>query len=309
MTRKTEPGPLFNTRLTAPNVLTVRFDDIRIGWEQWVLLRSDAHHDNAWCDQELERAHLDLAVERKALVLDFGDLFDAMQGPNDKRASKDQMRTEHSRTNYFDELVKSAEAFYAPYAGRFGLMAIGNHETAVSRHYATNLTDRLTDRLRHKHGGLVQTGGYGGWVRFMFNVQKTVRQQIRLKYFHGAGGGGPVTRGVIQTNRQAVYLPDADVVVNGHTHDSWLMPIARERLTDGGRVVHDLQHHVRCSTYKDDYQGGEGGWHVERAGAPKPLGACWMRLFLPSGPGQQTVAVEFTQAVRAGRPVGVEPPG
>lgn len=290
--------PLFVLSLSSPNVLTVRFDDIRAGWEQWVLLRSDAHHDNAWCDQAFERAHLERARERRALVLDFGDLFDAMQGPGDKRASKEQLRNEHSRTPYFDKLVETAAEFYAPYAGHIGLMARGNHESAVARYYATDLTDRLTDRLRTRHGGLTQSGGYGGWVRFMLTKHKTVKQQIRLKYFHGAGGGGPVTRGVIQTNRQAVYLPDADIVVNGHTHDSWLLPIARERLTEAGKVVTDLQHHVRCSTYKDEYRDGAGGYHVEGGRPPKPLGATWMRLFLPNAHGTPAVEVEFTQAVK-----------
>lgn len=294
----TAPQPLFNLHLTSPNVLTVHFPDVRAGWEQWVLLRSDAHHDNAWCDQAFERAHLEQAKERSALVLDFGDLFDAMQGPGDKRASKEQMRNEHNRTAYFDTLVETAAEFYAPYANRIGLIARGNHETAVAKHYATDLTDRLTDRLRTRNGGITQSGGYGGWVRFMFTKHSTVQEQRRLKYFHGTGGGGPVTRGVISTNRQAVYLPDADIVVNGHTHDSYHLPIARERLTMAGIVVHDLQHHVRCTTYKDEYRDGAGGWHIERGGPPKPIGAVWMRMWLPAGHGNQLIEIEFTQTVK-----------
>ena len=48
-------------------------------WEQWVLLRSDVHHDNPKCDQDLERKHLDEAKECNAPIIDNGDLFCAKQ--------------------------------------------------------------------------------------------------------------------------------------------------------------------------------------------------------------------------------------
>lgn len=280
-----------------PNIHTFTFNDISAGWEQWVLLSSDRHHDSAHCDHKLELRHLDEAKRRQALVLDFGDLFDAMQGKHDPRQDKSALRKEHLRRAYLDTLVKTAAEFYAPYAPQFGVIALGNHETAVIDRHGTNLVDALVSRLNADHGGKCFAGGYGGWIRFLFNVQSTVRSQLRLKYFHGAGGGGPVTRGVIQTNRQAVYLPDADIVVNGHTHDSWLVPIARERLSIHGRQVHDLQHHVRTATYKDEYGDGAGGWHVESGKPPKPLGAVWMRMFLSPGRGGG-IEVEFTQALR-----------
>ena len=128
-------------------------------------------------------------------------------------------------------------------------------------------------------GHPVPAGGYGGWVRFICQMTKTRTRRIDLKYFHGSGGGGPVTRGVIQTNRMAVYLPDADIVVSGHTHDQWIVPVARERISTAGEVKMDEQSHVRCGTYKDEYGDGFGGWHVERGAPPKPLGALWLRLY------------------------------
>jgi hypothetical protein len=29
---------------------------------------------------------------------------------------------------------------------------------------------------------------------------------------------------------------------------------------------------IRTATYKEEYNDGKGGWHVERGGTPKPLG-------------------------------------
>jgi hypothetical protein len=112
----------------------------------------------------------------------------------------------------------------------------------------------------------------------MFESGGVPQLSVRLKYFHGAGGEAPVTRGVIQTNRQAVYLPDADIVVNGHSHNSYYIPISRERLSAKGRQYFDIQHHLRTPGYKQSYGDGAQGWDVTRGGVPKPIGACWVKL-------------------------------
>ena len=85
-------------------------------WEQWILLSSDRHHDNPKTDQALEKKHLDLALKRNALIMDFGDLFCAMQGKYDPRGVKSDIRPEHCFNNYFDRLVDTAVDFYKPNA-------------------------------------------------------------------------------------------------------------------------------------------------------------------------------------------------
>lgn len=261
------------------NVLIVRFDDIAADWEQWVLLSSDRHHDNKYSRWDLEERHLKMAKERNALIIDVGDLFCAMQGKFDPRKSYDELRPEYATDAYFDEITKDAARFYGPYANNFLMIGRGNHETSVLSRNGTDLISNLVHRLNTDYGGNIQAGGYGGWIKFQFEIHKTQRSSLNLKYFHGSGGGGPVTRGVIQTNRQAVIYKNADIVVNGHTHDSWYVPIAQEYINDQGAVGKSLQHHIRTATYKDDYRDGYDGWHVGRGGPPKPLGAVWMRLY------------------------------
>ena len=260
-----------------PNSTTIRFDNVKSGWEQWVLLRSDVHHDNPKCDQKLEKKHLDQAVERKAIVIDNGDLFCAMQGKWDKRSSKDSIRPEHQNGVYLDSLVSTAAEFYRPYAKLFVLLGKGNHETAIRGRHETDLTDRLAAKLR-EFGSQAIAGGYGGFVRFQFLANKTKRQSRVLYHYHGSGGGGPVTRGTIQTSRIAVYTPDADIVLTGHTHDSWTVPIARQRLTQQGAIYHDEQLHVRVGGYKDAWADGSCGWEVEKMLGPKPKDSAWLRF-------------------------------
>lgn len=246
-------------------------------WESWFLLTSDRHFDNTHSDRDLQKRHLDMAVERGAGVIDCGDFHCAMQGKWDKRASPSQFRPEY-RERYLDSLVKYGGEFIAPYVDNWVVLGRGNHETSILKRHETDLTERTAEHVQALTGKKLHVGGYGGWVRFTIK-RSSQYQTFRLKYFHGSGGGGPVTRGVIQTNRMAVYLPDADIVVSGHTHDAWVVPVQRERINAHDRVVLDRQVHVKTPTYKDEYGDGFGGWHIERGGAPKPVGAYWLRFY------------------------------
>lgn len=294
--------PLFSFEGLARNVMGVHFEGITPGWEQYILLTSDRHHDSKWTDRDLELEHLKKAKERNAYIIDVGDVFDAMQGKFDPRRSYRDIRPEYTVENYLDEIVEDAAKFYRPFADRFLVIARGNHEQSVLKNNGVDLISNLTFRMNSLAGTKIQAGFYGGWVKFYFKLSKTVCLSKNLKYFHGAGGGGPVTRGVIQTNRQAVYLPDADIVVNGHTHDAWYLPIQRERITQRGVVFQDVQHHIRTTSYKDEYRDGGDGWHVETWKPPKPIGAAWLRFYCESNyrneKSRMTIKIDVQQDLR-----------
>ena len=260
-------------------MLEVRFDRISKGWEQWVFMSSDRHHDNIHCDQKFEKMQLEQVKERDALIVDTGDLFCAMQGKYDPRSSLDELREEDKREDYLDAIVEHAVHFYQPYAKHFLLVGRGNHETNIRKRHGTDLTSNLVYGLNRASGNAVP-GGYGGWIRFMFTVHKTVMQSKKYRYYHGTGGGAPVTRGVIQTNRQAVYLPDADIVHTGHNHHSYIVPIKRERLSDMGQIKNDVVYYVRTPGYKDEWGDGFGGFAVEKGHGPRPIGGCWLRFYV-----------------------------
>lgn len=288
--------PVISKVTTDGPVVSVYFDDVQAGWEQWVMLSADRHHDNIHCDRRLERRHLEQAAERGALIIDAGDLFCAMQGKYDPRSSMDDIRPEDVGEDYLDRIVTHAAQDYGPFASNWLVIGQGNHDTNIRKRHGTDLISNLVHRLNTDYGAAAHIGGYGGWVRFMFRMNHTKRQSIRLKYYHGSGGGGPVTRGVIQTNRQAVFIPDADIVLNGHTHDSWIVPIARERLSAAGKVFKDLQKHARTPGYNYTYGDGSAGWDVERGSGPKPVGCIWLRLFYDGATSR--VETELTEAIQ-----------
>jgi hypothetical protein len=255
----------------AADVLTVRMK-VQEGWEQWFLLMADEHWDNPHCDRVMHRRHHEQAKARNAGIMKFGDFFCCMQGKYDPRASKESIRPEHQAVNYLDALVDTAGDYLAPYADNILLLAPGNHETAILKRLETNLTQRLASRLD------ITAGGYSGFVRFMFSQTNGGRLSHSLFWHHGSGGGGPVTKGVIGTNRRAVWLPDPTFVVSGHIHEEWLLTMPRLRLGSTGKTFLDEQVHLCLPTYKQEFTLA-GGYHIENGRPPKPLGAAWLRFF------------------------------
>jgi hypothetical protein len=160
------------------------------------------------------------------------------------------------------------------------LIGRGNHETAILKNCETDLTERLCERMSQQSGHKVHSGGYGGWVRFITRNGSS-RYTLTLKYFHGSGGAPSMSFGTLDVKRQAAVTPDADVIVSGHIHKQWVLPLARERLVmdqRGPRIVSDIQWAIRVGTYKDEFADGYGGFHIEKGRSPEIMGAVWMKL-------------------------------
>ena len=295
---RTEIGKNLFVVHNSGNVMTLYVDNVYSGQEIHFLLTSDRHHDSVNCDRELELKHLEQAKEKGALIIDVGDFFDVMQGKFDPRRTYSNLRPEYKADAYLDEIVKEAADFYGPYAANILMLGRGNHDSQVLKNCGTDIIGNLVHRLNSDHGGHIQAGGYGGWVRICFSMGGTQHESVLIKYFHGAGGGGPVTRGVIQSNRQAVYLPDADIVLNGHTHDGWMLPIERERLSLQGEVINDIQYHIRIPTYNNDYGDGSGGWFVETWKAPRPRGAVWLKMTCDQGVRRNATGKKIRQHIK-----------
>ena len=258
-------------------VTTIAVENLEVGWSKEILLTSDWHFDSVQCNRDLLKEHLEEVIRRDAWLMVFGDIVDAMQGKFDPRRNMDELRPEYRSSEYFDVVIDDLSAYLKPYKNNLVLLADGNHETSILKNAQINLTKRLVKNLR-ADGSSVVHGGFGGWVLLKLYHGDSWSRAIKVKYFHGSGGEAPVTRGAIQTNRQAVYLPDADIIVNGHSHNNYIIPISRERLTNQGRHYFDMAWHIRTPGYKQGYADGTGGWEVERGGVPKPIGSVWCKL-------------------------------
>jgi hypothetical protein len=175
--------------------------------------------------------------------------------------------------------VNTASEYLKPYAKLVTVRGAGNHESAIHKNHETNLVERLTERIR-ANGGIARRGGYSGYVRFHIYNGKRQNNSLKLWYFHGSGGGGPVTRGVIQTNRQSVYVSDADIIATGHVHESWQVAVQRIRFnqvrsssprTPDPRQDRRLQRRIRRRIRRvahRDRQAAEANWSLVAANLP-----------------------------------------
>jgi hypothetical protein len=258
---------------------------IKAGFEQWYLLSSDHHRDNPKCKDELVLKHLNQAKERNAGILMFGDYFCCMQGKYDKRADKSALRPEHQNSRYFDALVETETEFLAPYAENICMIGYGNHETSVLKRHETDLIQRLVSSINvtAKPEQPVYAGGYSGYVKFQFGREAGQRSSVLLKYRHSGGSMGEITKGTLGVDRMAKAYPDADIIVTGDNHEEWQMTLVQERVTASNKIIQREQLHIKTPTYKEEYEDGYMGWHVERNAPPKPLGAVWLRFFFEDG--------------------------
>ncbi len=161
------------------------------------------------------------------------------------------------------------------------MIGTGNHESAVNKRHETNMIDKFCKDLNNVAKSNVYSGGFSGWVVFRFRRKDGAggTQTVYLHYDHGYGGGGPVTRGVIQTSRRATYLPDAHIILSGHIHEATIVETPRLRINGAGNTFLDRQTHICVPTYKEEYGTGHGNWHVERGAPPKTIGAMWLNFY------------------------------
>ena len=244
--------------------------------DRYFLLISDVHLDSVHCDRVKLKQHLDLALERNAKVFIFGDLLDLMQGKYDPRSNKADLNPKYNTARYIDEVIKDVVEFLTPYKSILAFYSPGNHETSVEKRIEYGVVDKICYQLE------MSQGNYSGYIycRFFAYLEEGTKVPLIIGFHHGYGNGGPVTRDTIQTARKAVYLPDANVVISGHTHDRWIVPISRNRISRYGETV-DQQWHIKTGTYQNapiDFN----GYAVEKGLAPKSGAGIWMKYTIGS---------------------------
>jgi len=241
-----------------------------------IAMLSDLHWDNPHCDRDMLKRHLDYCLEEDISVMINGDMFCLMQGRGDNRRNKSDIRPEHNNAKYLDSIVETAVDWFLPYAHIIKLVGYGNHETAIIKFQETDILQRFVDLLNYKAGSNIQTGGYGGWLIVKQNSGWGSKYSTKVKYFHGSGGGGIVTKGAINLTRALETYENFDVFTMGHIHENSCRNDVRDTIEHhsvGGYVLKQKQLHLMLTgTYKEEYGDGSQGWHVERGAPIKPLG-------------------------------------
>lgn len=193
---KKKPERPFELSRLSPGLISIKTQMNRNkDFEFWVLLRGDGHCDSPESNIKAQLKHLDEARARGAAVIDIGDQFDAMQGKNDPRRSKTELRACLATGAYYDELVEQQAEFWAPYAANLAVFGYGNHETKVLEKNELDLIQRTAALIQYQNGVGPLVGGWGGFVKVSFTVGGKSKGKGRgyssiIHYTHGTGGGG-----------------------------------------------------------------------------------------------------------------------
>jgi hypothetical protein len=223
------------------------------------------------------KRHLDYCLDNQIPIFINGDFFCCMQGRMDRRSNKSDIRPEHNNAKYLDSIVETAVEWWSPYAHLLTVIGYGNHETSIIKYSETDILQRFVDLFNYKNKSNVFTGGYGGWMVLKYLVRHSTAMTKNLKYHHGLGLGGVVTRGAINLTRALEIYENMDVFVMGHIHENSSRNDVRDTLQyNQGKRVYELQqkqiHLAITGTYKEEYGDGSQGWHVERGAPVKPVG-------------------------------------
>ena len=237
------------------------------GTSRYLYLLADLHWDHSKTKQQALAATLKEAKDLGAPVMLVGDTFCAMQGKFDKRSSADAIRPEHATSDYYDKICRDAGAWFKPYASSIAMVSYGNHETEILKKHQTDLVQKFHHELRdHKSPAVV--GGYQGFIVLRFRWLERLAVCRTLCYHHGYGGGGEVTRGLIDHSRTRGQY-NADIFVSGHIHRLNSEFNVITSATQNGKLEQRKQMFLRCSTFKDDSQ---DPWHIGGGRAARPIG-------------------------------------
>jgi len=257
------------------NVHVLKIDSKKRTQQIKIGMFSDLHWDNPKCDRVLLKKHLDVCLENNYRIHLNGDTFCLMQGKYDPRKSKGSIRPEHNKDNYLDAVINTAVDWFLPYAHLIDVVGYGNHETNIIKRLETDPLQRFVDLLNSKANieHKVYTGGYGGWYIIVID---TIPYKIR--YYHGSGGGGMVTRGEINLTRALEMYEGFDCFTMGHVHENKETFVVRDALYGDHQQYQKELLMMITGTYKEEYDGGFMGWHVERGAPPKTVGSRLLTL-------------------------------
>lgn len=241
-----------------------------------ILYQSDHHIDNPDFKSKILNYELAQAKKRDALIMIRGDLFCVMQGPNDPRSTRGHLLESHNSPAYFDAVVDFGVDYFTPYSDKLLLCSVGNHETSVLKHHATDLMGRFVNLLKLRNpSSNITRGSYRGWVVYRFHLSTKI---YSYKEYYSHGSGSPASK-ASKMRKIMSNIIDADFHVRGHVHQKMAEPMYKETLNRKYMPQLKRIYLIQLGTYKDEYLSGEG-WSTEKEHAPPSFGGYYITFHI-----------------------------
>jgi len=250
--------------------------------------KTDGHRNGSSIEWNTTSKHDVDVVQTAAIFNGFNFSFKQVENGGGFATSKTQYRCLFNESITNNRKLKK-EVFNEPQtvyclnmpSGNFvtrykGKVAFSGN-TGIIKHQETDILQRFVDLLNAKANTKIQVGGYGGWIVVRQYLENSNSAKTwKIKYFHGSGGGGIVTKGAINLTRALELYEGFDVFTMGHIHENSARTDVRDTVVNhsqkGYYVEHKYIHMMLTGTYKEEYGNGSKGWHVERGAPPKPIG-------------------------------------
>jgi UDP-2,3-diacylglucosamine pyrophosphatase LpxH len=217
-------------------------------------LLSDLHLDSHYTDLKKVKALFEEAKANDYKIIIIGDLFDVMGGKYDKRTIKGDIKKEHSEDNYLNKVIEDIAKFLSPYIDNIALITAGNHEKEIDKRFECYLLEFLALYI-HKMTGkdLNWTSDYAGFIRIHGTRNNSHDSHVtKIFYNHGKDGNAVMTFGVLNVKRNAAMI-DADILISGHVHKNFSVPINRLYLSQKGVIKVKEQLHLQLGTAKETH--------------------------------------------------------
>jgi len=192
---------------------------------------SDVHLGHKQCDEDLFQKHIDYIGEGEMPFADLGDLIE--------NATRNSVGAGvYEQSSIAEAQIEEAINHYLPVSHLLKSMQIGNHELRSWVGGGLNPTRQMAKRLGTAYGS-----------PGMFHIIKVGKQTYTVYSTHGGGGATTVGGKFNALKRMADIFPAADVVIQGHSHDTLYHSRELMRCDGKGEIKSTKQHMVMNGAY------------------------------------------------------------
>lgn len=235
---------------------------IRIAWF------ADIHFDSHYTNRKLLKQHLNKCLETNTYIILGGDLLDLMQGKNDPRSNKTELKNKYNSNDYINKIINDITNFLQPYKHLILLILKGNHDLKYTEKYGIDTIDLIGDKLN------IKTGSYSNYIRLNFELGsgKGGYKSFLIYHSHSSGSIGMRSKGTLAIDILAGKYPDADIYVTEHSHSSFIIPISVERLDRFNKIKYETKYFLQVPSYEESWKDNRNNWWNQTNKGPRPIG-------------------------------------
>ena len=276
---------------TGIEVLRLPPIEYNIGDKIYKYILSDIHLGASSVHEPFIPHKIDKAMKRsdgKMGIWIIGDLYDGIF-PKDPRYAPDVNREELDMIDMCDVTIDYAYKVFKPYWKNVEMMSWGNHERTVLAHNNTDMIKRTIQHVQYETGHKILHGYDMGYMVQPFKYAKGNTRTIHSTFYsHGASGGAPVTKGIIEFARILEHVTDAHAIVLGHNHMVTAHPVPRSMLNRNTDKVEMIEvWNLRTGSFKVLRR---GSWEAKRQFKITPIGGALIEIeFVGEGKFETTV--------------------